>query len=135
MAAQNRAMEEIMELLEFEALYNSSTEEFGKPEGEGLCAILALVGTINMQLNSYTKIRTRKGRNDIADVIEKVLIPSTQKYTLPEYTHIDQGAQERMYYRRNIPLSIWNKQYRCSDRQWTRKWNEEDGCMFQAQQQ
>ncbi len=100
-AAQNRTMEEIAELLEFQALYNSSTEEFRKTEGEGLCAILALVGTINPQLNSYTKIRTRGGRNDIADVIEKVLIPSTQKYTLPEDTHIDQGAQERMYYKKH----------------------------------
>ncbi len=27
------------------------------------------------------------------------MIPATQKYTLPEYTHIDQGAQERMYYK------------------------------------
>jgi hypothetical protein len=99
MVAQNKTMEEIAGLLEFEALYNSSTEEFGKTEGEGLCAILALVGTIKPQLNSYSEIRTRRGRNDIADIIEKDMIPSTKTYTLPEGTHIDQGAQERMEYK------------------------------------
>jgi hypothetical protein len=57
MAVQNRTIEEITELLEFEALYNSSTEEFAKTEGEGLCAILAIVGTIKPQLNSYTEMK------------------------------------------------------------------------------
>ncbi len=35
MVAQNRTMEEIAELIEFEVLYNSSTEEFGGTEGKG----------------------------------------------------------------------------------------------------
>jgi hypothetical protein len=99
MVAQNQTLEEIAELLEFEALYNSSTEEFRRTEGEGLCCILALVGTINPQLNSYTEIRARGGRNGMAELIEKIMIPSTRKYTLPEDTHIDQAALERMEYR------------------------------------
>ncbi len=44
-------------------------------------------------------IRTRGGRNDIAEIIEKVMIPSTQKYTVPEDNPINQGAQERMEYK------------------------------------
>jgi hypothetical protein len=58
--------------------------------------------TINPQLNSHTGIRTRGGRNDIADVIMKVMIPHTQKYTLPEDTHINLKAQERMLYKRGV---------------------------------
>jgi hypothetical protein len=41
MVAQNRTIEEIAEIIEVEALYNSSTEEFGGTEEKGLCGILA----------------------------------------------------------------------------------------------
>jgi hypothetical protein len=98
MVVQNRSIEEIADVIEIEILYNSSVENLVEQKGKD-CAELALLGTISPQLNSYRGMQTRGGRDEITDVIEKVMIPSTQKYTPPEKFYINQRAQERMVHR------------------------------------
>lgn len=96
---QDRTIEEINETIEVQALYKSTTEESDGTEGQGLCAILALVGTLNPQLNSHRAINSNKGRNEIANVIEEILIPSVQEYNQPNEFEINPRALDHEVHR------------------------------------
>lgn len=92
MVIGSRTTEMINEYIKLQALYHSSTEEIGRTEGKGFCSILlALAGIIDPQLNSRRVIKLRKeGRDDIANVIDTIMIPSTQKYIQPAESYINQ---------------------------------------------
>jgi hypothetical protein len=81
MVMQNIPIEEIIKTIEIQALYNSSTDEFGGTEGNGLCGILAIAETIYPQLNSSRVIGSREGRDNIAELMENTILPSIRKYT------------------------------------------------------
>lgn len=44
-------------------------------------------------------MESRRGRNDIADVIENILIPAIQEYQQPTDFHVNPRAQEHIVHR------------------------------------
>jgi hypothetical protein len=99
MVTENSFIENFSESIECQALYNSSIEEAQRTEGEGLCGILALAGIIVPHLNSWSVIQSSKGRRDIADVIDNIMLPSIQNYIQPVDHHTNQRVVDHLVHR------------------------------------
>lgn len=80
---ESTTIEELYRDIEVQSLYQYNKKESEGTAGLGFCAILALVGTLNPQLNTVESMQTEQGRRKIADVIDDILLPSVREYSQP----------------------------------------------------
>ena len=92
-------MADIYQEIKVQALYNSTDAEMRGTDGLGFCSILAIVSTLNPQLNSTDAMNNTKQREEIANSIENILIPAVREYIQPEDFRINTRAHEHEVYK------------------------------------
>jgi hypothetical protein len=94
MVSESRSMEDIFNEIRIQAMYRHCNEEFKGTEGSGFCSILAMVGTLSPQLNSTDIMNNKQRREEIANAIEDILIPSVRDYSQPAEFRMNTNAHE-----------------------------------------
>jgi hypothetical protein len=69
---------------------------------------LALVGALSPHLNSREAMKTEKGRKEIADIIEEILIPSVSTYIQPDDCQVNLRAHEHAIYKDHLIEHLTN---------------------------
>ncbi len=99
MVTESRSMADIFNSIQVQALYRHNTEEFKRTDGSGFCSILSIVGTLSPHLNTNDIMNNIQLREEIANAIEDILIPSVKDYLQPTDYRINKNAHEHEVYR------------------------------------